>query len=722
MKYLNKILLGAVTLSVMVSCVDDSLLDYKVEKPESIAKLEYLNDYDVLKSYVDRSTDPDFKLGAGVSVGDFNKQGLAYSQIVSNFDEITAGWEMKHGAVVQSDGSLDLTSIEKFAATAQEGGLSIFGHTLCWHANQNATYLNGVIAPLAVEPQVIANSLDRSGLEDGSFNGWGTDNSGDGITIETGGGMAAGTDAIKLVASSASSEATELQLTTPDVTLVEGHAYKIILYIKSDQVGEGRLSFQGLSNNTPSKDWMGTGAATETFVTQKYWKKVECQVNDFEAGTFKVNLDLGYQPGVTYYVDVDNFFVIDTQGEASFVNLINNGDFEAGNINGWGGWGNSSTRTLSADGEGYGGSGYCIKVYNPSAVNFWEVQSAYTFDAPLEEGEEYVLSFYIRHDNPNGDIRPELQSSSWQDGADGFGTVYLNNDWTKVELPVTPTSGERINLIISYGSMAGTVYMDNFVLAKASGGSSEEGFVVEKSDEAKKELVDAALTDWISKMVTNTKDYVKAWDVVNEPMDDGSPYDLKSGIGKTDLAADEFYWQDYLGKDYAVMAFNLAAQYGNSDDKLFINDYNLEYNLDKCKGLIAYVAYIESKGARVDGIGTQMHINVSSDKDKISQMFELLAATGKLIKISELDIGIDGTKTSEATDEDYQAQAEMYKYVVQKYFELIPAAQRYGITAWSPLDSPASSSWRAGEPIGLWAEGYSRKPAYGGFADGFESN
>ncbi|MNL02448.1 hypothetical protein D3C87_1229570 [compost metagenome] len=63
----------------------------------------------------------------------------------------------------------------------------------------------------------------------------------------------------------------------------------------------------------------------------------------------------------------------------------------------------------------------------------------------------------------------------------------------------------------------------------------------------------------------------------------------------------------------------------------------------------------------------------------------------------------------------------MYKYVIKKYFELIPAAQRYGITIWAPQDSPASSSWRAGEPIGLWTEGFVRKPAYVGAADGLRN-
>jgi hypothetical protein len=84
----------------------------------------------------------------------------------------------------------------------------------------------------------------------------------------------------------------------------------------------------------------------------------------------------------------------------------------------------------------------------------------------------------------------------------------------------------------------------------------------------------------------------------------------------------------------------LARQYGNSSDKLFINDYGLENSLAKCDGLIDYVSYIESKGAQVDGIGTQMHLSLSADTSKIAQMFQKLAATGKLIKISEFDIQI----------------------------------------------------------------------------------
>lgn len=226
------------------------------------------------------------------------------------------------------------------------------------------------------------------------------------------------------------------------------------------------------------------------------------------------------------------------------------------------------------------------------------------------------------------------------------------------------------------------------------------------------------MEDWISKMVTHCKPYVHAWDVVNEPMDDGKTSDIKTGKGKTDLASDEFYWQDYFltPKDYAVEAFKLARQYGNPDDKLFINDYNLEYNLNKCDGLIKYVEYIESKGATVDGIGTQMHIAIDSNKDNIAQMFQKLGATGKLIKVSELDIKVN---TSSPTTENLAQQAEMYQYVIDMYKKYIPVDKQYGITIWGVSDNEKEHvNWIPNDAPNLWDANYARKHAYKGVADG----
>lgn len=197
---------------------------------------------------------------------------------------------------------------------------------------------------------------------------------------------------------------------------------------------------------------------------------------------------------------------------------------------------------------------------------------------------------------------------------------------------------------------------------------------------------------------------------------------------------DNFYWQDYLGKEYAREAIKFARQYGGDDLKLFINDYNLEatYNNNaKCEGLIEMIKYWESDGVtRIDGIGTQMHVSYNMDPEKqkkqeecIVRMYELMVATGKLVKVTELDMGIldengNTIKTPDLTFEQEQLMADFYTFIVQKYLEIVPADQQAGITHWSPTYSPEDSSWRGGEPIGLWDINYNRKPMYEGFVKG----
>ncbi|WP_215224618.1 endo-1,4-beta-xylanase [Echinicola shivajiensis] len=707
-RYIN--FLGGVALSLTSSCVDYVSTDeYQVEKPESIALQEELNSYNTLKTYIDSIANPDFVLGGAVSQSEYANKGVLYRLINSNFQEITAGYGMKHGAVVQSDGSLSMDAVNAMYQAAAEAGTSIYGHTLCWHANQNAGYLNGLLEPLVVNSPAFANELDLNGLMAGELSANPTN--GD-VSIAANKGMGEGTSAIKLTTGASVSSPGDLQFVIPDIPSEAGMEYEIVAYIKSDMPGEGRISFEGLGNNEPEIDWMGTGMASSSFQTSMSWREIRFSLNDFQGDSFKLKFDMGYAPGVTYYLDINNLYVYDPNGEPVINNLVADGDFESGS--GWGGWGNGSTRGITEDGMGFGGEGKAFFVTNPSVTGgFWEVQTSYGFAEPLENGETYKLSFWVKGD-AEGIIRPELQSPNYS--SNGFGQVMVTKEWQQVELTTTATADDRSRLIISYGEYAGTVYIDNVVLSSASlsGGSTT---LVQKTPEEKESIISGELERWISEMVTNSAEHVKAWDVVNEPMDDGNPYELKTGIGKADKAADEFYWQDYLGKDYAVMAFQWARSYGNPDDLHFINDYNLEYNLDKCQGLIDYVTYLESQGAQVDGIGTQMHIGIDSNKQNIAMMFEMLAATGKLIKVSELDVRVN---SANPTPEMLEQQAEMYKYVVDTYNEYVPKAQRYGITVWGITDSPDDASWLPGERQGLWDLNFNRKPAYVGFVEGLQ--
>lgn len=561
MKPFYKIALSIAASVALASCHKYEALDFHVDQPATFAAQQEIDAYEGLKTYVDRNANPKFKLGAGISLQQYLSKGVMYRLANSNFDEITLGYEMKHGAVVQADGNLSLTNVKTLLETATKAGISVFGHTLAWHANQNATYLNGLIAPVVI----------------------------------------------------------------------------------------------------PS-----TGGPTWDLVT---------------AADFETDNAANYQ-------------------------------YNANAIAGF-----------TAAGEGAKGVGRALKITNQSVrTNDWDTQLFLKFSPAVKLGEKYELKIDVRSDAPASFGTQAHVTAGAYKFYDFFGTISSTPTWTTYTKEIT-ISTEMITsgaIAFNLGKTATTYYFDNISLKKYNplGGVT----IIEKTAEEKKTLLSAALEKWIKEMVTASKDHVKSWDVVNEPMDDGKPAELKTGVGRTNLAADEFYWQDYLGKDYALKAFQWARQYGNPTDIHFINDYNLEYSLDKCKGLIAYVKYLEDKGAKIDGIGTQMHIVATSDKAKIEEMFKLLAATGKLIKISELDMGFEGKlQTAQISPQQYAEQAEMYKYVVKKYFELIPAAQRYGITIWAPQDSPASSSWRGGEPIGLWTEGFVRKPAYVGVAEGLKN-
>jgi len=71
------------------------------------------------------------------------------------------------------------------------------------------------------------------------------------------------------------------------------------------------------------------------------------------------------------------------------------------------------------------------------------------------------------------------------------------------------------------------------------------------------------------------------------------------------------------------------------------------------------------------------------------------------------------------TAEEHQKMADFYKFIIKKYFEIVPPAQQYGICQWCLTDAPAESGWRGGEPVGIWTEGFKeRKVVFNGFAEG----
>ena len=149
--YINKLLLGALAIGALSACTDDSMLPYDAgSMPESLVQYEYLKQYDVLKNYVNRTENPNFKLGIALAAGEYTQGDLVYSMACSNFDEMTAGNEMKYASIVSNDGTMNFSTVTSFVDAARQAGMTIYGHTLAWHSQQNNTYLNSLIAPIVI--------------------------------------------------------------------------------------------------------------------------------------------------------------------------------------------------------------------------------------------------------------------------------------------------------------------------------------------------------------------------------------------------------------------------------------------------------------------------------------------------------------------------------------------------------------------------------------------
>ena len=395
-----------------------------------------------------------------------------------------------------------------------------------------------------------------------------------------------------------------------------------------------------------------------------------------------------------------------------------------------GGWGNNHTRTVVNG---------VLKITNPSSVNNWEAQMAYDFSDAFVLGQKYTLSFKIKG-SAAGHMDSGFQITDGYKSAGEFPRVNFDTQWQEVNMECECTAEGGTRLIFSYGKFAGDIYIDDFVFTATGVNYAYENLTAEE----KKQVLSDAMERWIKGVMEVTATRVSAWDAVNESVSgrdtngDGF-YELESAAWGS---SSNFYWQDYLGsEDYVRIVIANARKYyaeygGTAPLKLFINDYNLESDWDdnkKIKSLIHWINIWESDGVtKVDGIGTQMHVsyyeNEATQKSKENhyvKMLQLMANTGKLVKISELDMGYvdkngNTVGTANITDAQLRKMADYYDFIVTKYFEIVPPAQQYGITQWCLTDAPGAlgTGWRGGEPVGLFYENYKRKYAYAGFANG----
>ena len=701
---------------------------FELGKPNN-ADYRYLDEYHALKEYINYSKYPNFKLGIGTTVNDYLNNSLVRNMTNKNFTETVAGNAMKMASCVDGNGNMNFTTVKNYVNTATKAGLNVYGHTLAWHSQQPNGWLRKLLADKPA-PE----------LTDGDVDVWTEVASKDFRTQQNVGWKASESDygySIKfdatngLVAKTTKSYSWEVQFVAmSDILTQKGKTYKMTVTVRGSKSGNlnGHLG-----------DWGGGASVNIPFTSE--WKDVSININP----TLESSFLLLHIPN--YVGDV-------------YIKSIKFEEQKKG-------------KTINEERR-------CLKAHATARKSeAWDNQM-WLVPGSFASGANFVFTAEVRADKPAYATTQIHNAPGSYVHYEALGNINFTTEWKTITVSGQfNAAGQSIALNLSELAEENNYYFDNVSLkiggvekikngdfegtdvssfrVKEDGGGAVAPTITDHvsyiyipttiplSQQERHDTLVYAMDKWIKGMMEACEGKVKAWDLVNEAISGGGNdgqgnYTLQHSEGYNpdgtwDVGGDAFYWQDFMGDlEYVRQACRLARKYGPEDVVLFINDYNLESDWDgnkKLKSLINWIKKWEADGVtKIDGIGTQMHISYyensgtqNSKKNAITNMFQLMAATGKYVRVSEMDMGYvnasgSNVPTGSMTETQHKNMANFYEWIIKEYFRLVPPAQQWGICQWCPTDSPTNSGWRANTPVGIWDLNYYRKHVYAGFVRG----
>lgn len=327
---------------------------------------------------------------------------------------------------------------------------------------------------------------------------------------------------------------------------------------------------------------------------------------------------------------------------------------------------------------------------------------------------KYTITFNAKADKDvsfNVTFSDSLIMEKNEEGADAKKFSLKAGKWTKMVVETMTAADAQAGYVMISGNRNSDIYVRNVTITHEPDNHRPQ------TDQEVNDTIHYALNAWCDGFMKINKGRIKSFDLIDEAigtktLEGAEYYDLKHAADQTSTA-DKFFWQDVFGSEnYAPTVSKVAREaftkYGGNDNdlKFFISESGLE-DSKKMESLKYWMGIWDGKGAKIDGINAKLNLSYSEDaatqkatEDALDALLDNLAATGKLIRLSNLDIvykDATGSKVSVTaiTDDQRQQLANFYVHVIKRYMAKIAPDKQAGLCKTNLVDT-------ASDPVGLW--------------------
>lgn len=353
-------------------------------------------------------------------------------------------------------------------------------------------------------------------------------------------------------------------------------------------------------------------------------------------------------------------------------------------------------------------------------------------DFDLDLQGSYTITFTVQSELENKDetIRCTFADSLVNTGKDKEGKLIAkkytvrSGGWQTIKVEWVPAKTATKGYLMIEGNLNSVLYIRNVHVEHTPDNHRDQ------TEQEIKDTITYAINKWCDGLMEANAGRIKAFDLIDKALDTKTLADNPE-ILDLKHSKDKIFWQDIFGsEEYAPVVSKVASEAfakhgGNpSELKFFICETGLEKQ-QRLESLMYWMGIWEAKGAKIDGINAELTLSYSEDADvqaaneaTLNMLLDNLAATGKLIRLSNFDIKYSDAEganvtADKITTEQRQKLANYYAYAIKAYMNKIPHDKQAGICKGNIVDTS--------DPVGLWSSNkkkdWVRTATYKAFCD-----